>query len=540
MRREGGANTEVDRGGHDVSVTVSTPNVRLAQVIAPLSLATDLAGGVPLEHGLRRTLLAVWLGQEIKLSEQELSDVYYVALLGTVGCSVEGTLLASVSHDELAVLADGATVDPTSTRDLLAWVVRNFGADEPALTRLRILASTLRSGQSQFQLVCRDVASQVGDMLDLGQTTRQAVSQCHERWDGRGGPARLKGSDILLPARIFNLAHHADLFHRAAGVDAAVAMLRRGTGRIFDPQLTEQFLPLAPGLLSRLEGASAWDLVLDAEPDPWRGLVEWELDTVIETMANVADIRSPYTLGHSPGVAQLAEAAAQELRLSRDEAATIRRAALLHDLGRCGVPAAVWDKAEALTPGERSRIEGHPALTELVLARSSALGHIGMLAGLHHERVDGSGYRRIPASLLPVAAQVLAAADAYRTRVEPRPHRPALTPEDAAAALRTETQRGRWTPQVVEAVLAAAGSRSQPTLPAGGRPAGLTERELEVLRLVSQGRSTRDVAELLVLSPKTVDHHIQHIYDKIGVSTRVGATLFAMRHDLLDPTADAP
>ena len=521
------------QGSDHVSVTAATPNVRLAEVIAPLSLATDLAGGVPLEHGLRRTLLAVWLGQELQLPGEQLRDVYYVALLGTVGCSVEGTLLATVSRDELAVLADSATVDPTSTRDILAWVVRNFGADEPAWTRLRILASALRSGQTQFQLVCRDVASQVGDMLDIGQTTRQALAQCHERWDGRGGPARLKGEDISLPARIFNLAHHVDLFHRAAGVGAAVAMLRRGSGRIFDPQLTERFLPLAPVLLSRLETAPAWDLVLEAEPNPWRCLEPPELDAVTEAMANVPDIRSPYTLGHSPGVAQLAEAAAHELRLSHDEAATIRRAALLHDLGRCGVPAAVWDKAGPLAPRERSRIEGHPALTELVLARSSALGQLGMLAGLHHERIDGSGYRRVPVSLLPVAAQVLAAADAYRTRIEPRPHRQALSPDAVAASLRAEARQGRWEPQVVEAVLGVAGHRSEPKGAGGGRPAGLTDREIEVLRLVAQGRSNREVAELLVVSPKTVDHHVQHIYDKIGVSTRVGATLFAMRHDLL-------
>jgi putative nucleotidyltransferase with HDIG domain len=521
-----------------VGVTASASEVRLAEVIAPLSLATDLAGGVPLEHGLRRTLLAVWLGQELQLPDEQLSDVYYVALLGTVGCSVEGTLLATVSRDELAVLADSATVDPTSTRDILAWVVRNFGADEPAWTRLRILASALRSGQTQFQLVCRDVAGQVGDMLDIGQTTREALAQCHERWDGRGGPRRLKGEDISLPARIFNVAHHVDLFHRAAGVDAAVAMLRRGSGLVFDPQLAERFPPLASMLLSRLEAASVWDLVLEAEPDPWRCLEPSELEAVAEAMANVADIRSPYTLGHSPGVAELAEAAARELRLTADEAATIRRAALLHDLGRCGVPTAVWDKAEPLTPRERSRIEGHPALTELVLARSSALGQIGMLAGLHHERIDGSGYRRVPASLLPVAAQVLAAADAYRTRIEPRPHRPALSPDAAAASLRAEAEKGHWAPEVVEALLRAAGHRSEPKRAGNHRPAGLTDREIEVLRLVAQGRSIREMAELLVLSPKTVDHHVQHIYDKIGVSTRVGATLFAMRHDLLEPVPD--
>ena len=137
-----------------------------------------------LEHGLRRSLLAVWLGEELGLSAEELSDVYYVALLGTVGCSVEGTLLAEVSKDELAVLGDSAGVDPASTRDVIAWVIRNFGADEPPLRRLRIVASAARSGQTKYQVLCRDVALQVGEMLDIGPTIRQALAECHERWDG--------------------------------------------------------------------------------------------------------------------------------------------------------------------------------------------------------------------------------------------------------------------------------------------------------------------------------------------------------------------
>ena len=207
------------------------PKVRLAEVVASLSLATDLAGGLPLEHGLRRSLLAVWLGEDLGLSADELSDVYYVALLGTVGCSVEGTLLAKVSRDELAVLGDSAGVDPGDTRDVVAWVLRNFGADEPPLRRLRIVASAVRSGQTEFQIVCRDVALQVGEMLDIGPTIRQALAQCHERWDGAGGPKRLKGEEIRLPARVFNVAHQADLFNRLGGVDAVVAVLRRGRGK---------------------------------------------------------------------------------------------------------------------------------------------------------------------------------------------------------------------------------------------------------------------------------------------------------------------
>jgi DNA-binding NarL/FixJ family response regulator len=154
------------------------------------------------------------------------------------------------------------------------------------------------------------------------------------------------------------------------------------------------------------------------------------------------------------------------------------------------------------------------------------------LAGLHHERLDGSGYRGVSASFLPVAAQVLAAADAYHTKTEPRPYRDARTPDAAADDLRGDARLGKLDSEVVEAVLAAGGHRAQRQ--ASGRPAGLSERELEVLGLVIRGLSNRQMAEALFVSPKTVDHHIQHIYDKIGVSTRVGATLFALQHGLVE------
>jgi ATP/maltotriose-dependent transcriptional regulator MalT len=210
----------------------------------------------------------------------------------------------------------------------------------------------------------------------------------------------------------------------------------------------------------------------------------------------------------------------------------VRRAGLLHDLGRSGVPAAVWNKADALTADEAKRVREHPSLTELVLARSSALGHLGTLAGLHHERLDGSGYRGVSAAFQPVASQVLAAADAYHTKLEPRPHRSALTRDAAADLLRSEARSGRLDLDVVSAVVDDDGGRTtRPTRPE--RPAGLTEREVEVLGLVIRGLSNRQMAEALVVSPKTIDHHIQHIYDKIGVSTRVGATLFALQHGLV-------
>jgi DNA-binding CsgD family transcriptional regulator len=205
---------------------------------------------------------------------------------------------------------------------------------------------------------------------------------------------------------------------------------------------------------------------------------------------------------------------------------------LLHDLGRVGISAGVWTKAGPLTEREWEQVRLHPYYTERILARSPALAPIGALAALHCERLDGSGYhRRLPASLLSPAARLLAAADVYRALLEPRPHRPAHTPAAAAAELGRAAQAGGLESDAVRCVLVAAGQPLKKARPA--RPAQLTERELDVLRLIARGHSIKQMAQQLTISPKTVDTHIQHIYEKVGVSTRAGATLFAIEHDLL-------
>jgi DNA-binding CsgD family transcriptional regulator len=172
----------------------------------------------------------------------------------------------------------------------------------------------------------------------------------------------------------------------------------------------------------------------------------------------------------------------------------------------------------------------HPSLTELVLAHSSALGHLGMLAGQHHERLDGSGYRGLTAASLPVTARILSVADAFEAKLESRPHRGAMTPEAAAQDVLRLSREGRLDGDVVLAVLAAAGQAQQSKRRAN--PAGLSDREVDVLGLAIRGLSNKQIAEVLFVSPKTVGHHIQHIYNKIGVSTRVGAALFALQHGL--------
>jgi HD-GYP domain-containing protein (c-di-GMP phosphodiesterase class II) len=282
--------------------------------------------------------------------------------------------------------------------------------------------------------------------------------------------------------------------------------------------------------LAEIASEDAWPAVLAAEPEPVVRLPAARLDGALETFADFADLKCTYTLGHSRGVAELSRDAARRRGLNDHSAATLYRAALVHDLGRVAVPAGIWAKPAPLSAGEWELVRLHAYHSERILARSGPLAPLAELAGTHHERADGSGYHRGTRDLSP-AAQLLAAADAYQAMIQPRPHRPALTPEAAGAQLREQATAGRLDPSSVDAVLSASG---QPPLPRRtAYPAGLTEREVEVLRLIARGETKARVAAQLSISPSTADHHVRHIYDKIGVSTRAGAAVFALQHHLL-------
>jgi DNA-binding CsgD family transcriptional regulator len=199
--------------------------------------------------------------------------------------------------------------------------------------------------------------------------------------------------------------------------------------------------------------------------------------------------------------------------------------------GCLGVSNAIWDKPGPLSASEWERVRLHPHLTERMLQSSLALAEVARIAGQVRERLDGSGYPRgLSGASVTRPARVLAAADVYQSMLEPRPHRPAWTGGDAAVELRREVSAGRLDAAAVEAVLVAGGHRASRRIE---YPGGLTQREVEVLRLIARGCTTKDVAARLVISRKTAGTHIEHIYAKLGVTGRVEASLFATQHGLL-------
>ncbi len=288
-------------------------------------------------------------------------------------------------------------------------------------------------------------------------------------------------------------------------------------------------------ILSATDVPSVWDAVMSAEPEPRVDLGAERLDAALRAMAEFADLKSSFLVGHSTGVGDLAGAAAERAGLPPADVEEVHRAALVHDVGRVGVSATIWNRKGTLSFDQWEKVRMHPYYTDRVLDRPEALRRLAGVASMHHERMDASGYfRRVPGAQQPPGARLLAAADAFHAMLEPRPHREALTRERAAEELRGEVRAGRLDADAVEAVLAAAG---QPVRRRREHVASLTAREVEVLRLVARGLSIREIGRTLTIAPKTADAHIQHIYTKVGVSTRAAATLFAMEHDLVGPFA---
>ena len=508
--------------------------VRLSQLLAAVSLGTDLGMGHPMEHVLRQSAIALRLAERLGLPPAEREVVYYSSLLAWVGCHVDAYEQAKWFGDDLALKREIRFVDEGRALDLTRFVLRNLGAGRPALARARLAATFAGDGRRVVDEISENHWRTVDclmDRLGLSDSIRASVGQTFERWDGKGDPDGVAGADLRMATRLVNLADVVEVFHHAAGVDAAVAVARERSGTQFDPRLVELFCESAEEIFAELDAATSWEALMASEPRLDRELSEDELDRALGAIADFVDLKSPYTLGHSTGVAELAAAAGTAYGLPPHDVRALCRAALLHDLGRLGVSNAVWDSTARLSAAEMERVRMHPYLTERMLASTPALSSLASLAGQHHERLDGSGYPQgLVGDAISPAARILGAADFYRGKLEPRPHRPAASAVDTAALLREEVRAGRIDGAAADAVLRAAGHRVRRRR---DWPAGLTAREVEILRLVARGLSHKEIAEQLVIARKTASNHVERIYAKTGVTNRAMAALFAVKHGLM-------
>jgi HD-GYP domain-containing protein (c-di-GMP phosphodiesterase class II) len=511
-------------------------DLRLADLLAALSVATDLGMGHEPEKAVRSCLLATDLARAADLPEPRVRDVYYTSMLLHLGCTASAHELTWMVGDDRGFLAVAERTDDTTLRgslQLLALAGRGAG-----LGRARYLARMVGAGKEAGQAIVRstcEVGSRMAERLRLGDGVRASLLDSTEVWDGSGGAFGRRGDQIALPARFALLAAQAVLADGVGGPDAAVAVVRDRAGHWFDPDLVGVFCRVGRDRLRGLAEVDVWSEVLAVEPVPHRCIPPSRVDEVAGVFADMVDLKTPWTLGHSTGVAALGAAAGELLGFAPDRVVVLRRAGLLHDLGRVAVSNAVWEQDRPLTTAQWEGVRLHPYHSERILDRSAVLAPLARVAGMHHERQDGSGYHlRVSGAAIPPEARVLAAADAFQAMTQPRPHRAAIPPEQAARHLDAEVAAGRLDVDCTRAVIEAAGQR--PKRHTSAWPAGLTDREVEVLRLLAAGASNREIATRLVISPRTAEHHVQHIYAKIGGSTRAAAALFAMEHGLVhDP-----
>jgi HD-GYP domain-containing protein (c-di-GMP phosphodiesterase class II) len=500
--------------------------LRVTELLASLSLATDLGTGQPMGHGLATSLLAVAVARELGCGREQIRHVQQVSLIRFLGCNADaGGTARMAGGNEFTLMAAMSLAHMGSSGETLRALLRTAGAGRNLATRARLVASALADTDADARSLSEhcEVGAILARRLGLDQEVIIALQHSYERWDGGGHPSGLKGDEIPLETRIGIVARDVDLFAR--GDRDVTRMLRERQGRAYDPTIVDVVIGLA-----QPHREAEWSEVLGAEPQPIAYV--HDIDRALAVVADYVDIKSAWTRGHSRRVAELVGDAGRTLGMSDQRCRDLRRAALVHDLGRVGVENGIWDKPERLATSEREKVRLHPYLTERILSRCPALAGLGDVASSHHERLDGSGYHRQKTKEdTTKEAMVLAAADVMAALTSDRPHRPRCDVEEAARTMEAEVAAGRLEPEAVAAVVSAAGG--QATSARAGNPGGLTDREVEVLRLLSRGETNRRIGDALFISPKTVGRHVENIYVKIGVSTRAGATLYAMEHRLL-------
>jgi HD-GYP domain-containing protein (c-di-GMP phosphodiesterase class II) len=515
------------------SARSSAPPAR-AEVLAALSVAIDLGLGQPAEHMLRSAVIACRLADRLGLSAEQRGTVYYTTLVMWIGCHADSQEYARWFGDDIAVRTSAYLVD-WSGLPYMKFLMGNVARGEPPMQRAKTLATLFKDAKGQLgQMIHSHCASAtaLATHFGLSDSVQRALAFTFERYDGGGMPTGCSGGQLPVEMRVAQIADMAEVHCRLYGTDGAVAMVRSRRGGQFDPKIADAFVADAQSLLAPCADGDAWAAAMECAPDRDVVITGDVLDDLLIALGDFADLKCPFMLGHSRGVAELASAAGRIAGLTAAEVSSLRRAGYLHDVGRLGVSNQVWSKPGPLTADDWERVRMHPYLGGRVLSRIRGLAGEAGLVRSHHERPDGSGYPLgLDGAALGRSERLLAAAVTYQSALEPRPYRDAMTPTQAAARVNERMRAGQVDAEAGAAVVTAAGHR--PTVQA--LPAGLTRREVEILGLVARGLSNRQIAETLVLSEKTVRNHVERTYTKIGATNRVGASLYALSRGFAGP-----
>jgi HD-GYP domain-containing protein (c-di-GMP phosphodiesterase class II)/DNA-binding CsgD family transcriptional regulator len=506
--------------------------MRLAEVIGALSLAADLSSGLPAEKGLRTVLVATRLARAVGFSSEEVETVFWLGALRLVGClGFAPEEVAYAAGDDNSMRKTLIYADFDQPLDVIRRWVRGLAPEAPPLDRARGFARFLLDGdvpKRHAQATCESGVF-FARTLGMPDGVARALDVTDERFDGKG-PRGIEAEQMPAAARLVDVADALELFAWTGGPELGRTVLLQRRGRALDPTFVDAALVEIPGLLQGLRVGSVWDEFLAAEPAPLR-LADDDVDRGCVALGRFGDIKSLYTLTHSRRVTAIADAAGNAAGLDERDRGLLRRAASVHDLGRVAVATGTWDKKGALNAVEWQRVRAHSHHTEVVL-RGAGLAELADIAGATHERGRGAGYHKgVRLDGVPPLAKILAAADVMAALGEERPQRPALDDNRAAKEMRALVEDGALDARAVQSVLEA---RGVPAGRKGAWPGGLSDREVEVVRLVAVGRTNKEIGTLLGVSPRTAQKHVMNVYDKLGLESRAGLALYALEHGLLD------
>ncbi len=419
--------------------------LRLSEVLSALSHALDMTEGQPRGHTERSCVIGMHLAASLGLDGETRSSVFYALLLKDAGCSSNAAKVAALfGADDAAVKRSRRFTDTGSNWQAVLHLLRNAAPGSSPLIKAKHVGAVLRSGRegarSLVELRCERGAA-VARAIGLDDVAAGAIHDLDEHWDGSGYPSGKSGEEISIGGRVLCLSQSVEVFWRRGGSGAACEMARQRRGTWFDPHLVDVLVgfehdePFWRSLenpdVAPLEPP---DRVLIADAD--------RLDRVSQAFAAVVDAKSPYTARHSAGVAEIAVSLATLLDFDSEARAMLRRAALLHDVGKLGVSSRILDKPGSLTQSEWEVLRCHPRWTLEILTRVGAFDDLARIAGSHHERLDGSGYfAGLTADQLDIPSRILAVADVSEALSAERPYRPALGPDEVLATMRRDAGR---------------------------------------------------------------------------------------------------
>jgi putative nucleotidyltransferase with HDIG domain len=450
--------------------------IRMPEILSALSFALDLTEGAVPGHALRSCVLGMRIASRAGLSDSQLGDLYYALLLKDVGCSSNAARMCQiVGGDDRAIKAGVKLEDWTqpgkpklSTLKLMWNTVLPEGNFAERIARIAKIGATQHANNAEMIGLRCDRGASIIRKIGLSEATARAVYSLDEHWNGSGYPERLRGEKIPLLARISAVAQHLDVFASETSVENAIAVLVERSGKWFDPELVSIAVSLHNDrtlwsfCLASEPEAQVRAAVLALEPGNSLRLGAGEIDLVCEAFSDVVDAKSPFTSRHSHGVADAADAIARTLGYSQERLQLVHRAALLHDLGKLRVPNSILDKEGKLTSDEFTVVKEHPALTQEILTRIPAFREMAVIAGAHHERLDGMGYpNRLGASELSPEARIIAVADVYAALSEERPYREALDLSQIAAIM-TKDVPNKLDPECYDALIFSLSRSSRP------------------------------------------------------------------------------